>query len=244
MEFINWKDTESVRGVFSLKNPEIHAGRAIPGLNLGYNTIEDRQHTDRLRKEWLLAVGADPEKTAWGRQVHGTNVRFVADAGIFPETDGLVTKTAGLSLGIFVADCAAVLLCDEQAGIIAACHAGWRGAADGIVPKTVQLMEKHGADPSMMEAFISPCISKAHFEVGDEVAERFPETYVDRSKPKPHVELKGFVMDSLINMGINKNKISLDPGCSVADANRFYSYRREKEKSGRMMAVITLKPKG
>ncbi len=241
LDFITWKSTPRVQGVFSLKNPQWNPSAEIPGLNLGYNTIEEDSITQRNRALWLEAAGAKPEKTSWGIQIHKNHVQVVEKAGVFPNTDALVTNVPGFSLGVFVADCAAILLADKQAGVIGAVHAGWKGAVAGVLPNAVEEMRKLGAKTSKMEAFVSPCISKEKFEVGEEVAVQFPESVTDRSYQKPHIDLKKFVVDQLLDEGVPETAIKSDPGCTFSEADRFYSFRREKKKSGRMMALITLK---
>lgn len=236
-----FKDSPKVRAVFSLKNPEFNAHRPIPGLNLGYNTSEPDAITRENRRLWLRAAGADPERTSWGIQVHGTHIEEVEAPGVYPETDGLICSKPGHSIGIFVADCAAVLLCDEARGIIGAAHAGWKGAAAGIVPGILDRMIAAGARSEHIEAFISPCISEARFEVGEEVAAQFPEAFVNRSYPKPHVDLGGFIVGQLQEIGLKQAQISRAERCTMNDARRFYSFRREAGQSGRMMALITLK---
>ena len=240
-EHISWKPAAGIEAAFSLKNPRWNTDSHIPGLNLGYNTSEDDAITTRNRLEWIKSAGGRPELTSWGIQVHQDNVQLVNEPGVFPNTDALVTKRSGHSLAIFVADCAAVLLADSEAGVIGAAHAGWKGAVADIVPKTVVAMEKLGAQPSRIKAFISPCISLAKFEVGEEVADRFPEQFADRSRTKPHVDLKGFVMQQLLDAGLSTEAITLSKECTVGDPKAFYSFRREKQQSGRMMALITLK---
>ncbi len=238
---ITWKSGPRIDAVFSLKNPGYKPERPVPGLNLGYNTNDDDLVTAENRERWLLDAGADPLLTSWGIQVHGKNVRVVDKPGVYPETDALVTNRPGFSLAVFVADCAAVLLADEENGITAVAHAGWKGAAAGIVPDTVRTMQSLGAEPENIGAFISPCISLKNFEVGEEVAVQFPVKVVDRTYPKPHVDLKRFVHDELHHCGIPATAIHTEPGCTFDDASQFYSFRREREKSGRMMALITLK---
>lgn len=236
-----WKDSPKVHATFSLKNPELNPDRPIPGLNLGYNTTEPDAITTANRRRWLQAAGADPERTSWGIQVHGTHIEKADAPGVYPDTDGLICTTPGHSIGIFVADCAAVLLCDEQRGIIAAAHAGWKGAAAGIVPKIVEQMMASGAVAKHIEAFVAPCISQDSFEVGEEVAARFPEAYVSRRAPKPHVDLKGFIIHQLKEKGLPDARIARTSFCTMNDSRRFYSFRREAGQSGRMMALITLK---
>lgn len=240
-DYITWKDNSVVKGVFSLKNPAFGSDNLIKGLNVGYNTPEHKHVTDALRTSWLLAAGAIPENTATGRQVHHNHVQIVTEGGVYENTDGFVTATPGISLGIFVADCGGVLLADESNEVIGACHAGWKGAVLGIVPETVKKMATLGAKAAYITAFISPCISRQHFEVGEEVAAQFPESFVDRSFERPHVDLKGFIKQQLVDSGVPIHAITVSEGCTVADSEHFYSYRREGAHSGRMMALITLK---
>jgi YfiH family protein len=238
---ITWKNTQKVKAVFSLKNPAYGIEQTINGLNLGYNTPEEQQVTDKNRETWLTAEKFDPTRTVTGVQVHGSNVKIVNKPGRFNDTDGFVTNVPGLALGIFVADCAAILLYDAKKKVVGACHAGWKGAVSGIVPSTIEKMVALGSNPADTEAFISPCISINNFEVGEEVATRFPETFVNRSFRKPHVDLKGFIKENLIESGLPESDIEISDECTVGNENRFYSYRREGSKSGRMMGVIMLR---
>lgn len=230
--------------LFTLKNPSfMQEEAAIAGLNLGMTGEEEESVIRANRKNLFGALELDPEWVAFGNQVHSSRVRFVTQGGTYPETDGLVTTVPGLALAIQVADCAAVLLWDPEAKVIAGVHAGWRGAAGDIVPEALGEMRRQGAVPEQVKAFVSPCISQAHFEVGEEVAARFPEAFVDyESYRKPHVDLKGFIRRQLIEEGLKNDHIECHPGCTIEEKERFYSYRREREKSGRMLGVILILP--
>lgn len=240
-ELITWKDTLKIKAVFSLKNPDFGIQNEIVGLNLGYNTPEKKSVTESNKKTWLEAAGFNPELTATGIQVHGNNVQIVNKPGSYDETDGFVTNEKGLALGIFVADCAAILLYDKKKQIIGACHAGWKGAAADIMSATISKMKELGSHPIDIEVFVSPCISVKNFEVGEEVAAQFAAPFVDRTGIKPHVDLKGVIKQRLMSNGISEDKIDLSDECTFGDASRFYSYRRDGVKSGRMMGVIMLR---
>ncbi len=175
-----------------------------------------------------------------GKQVHGARVAYARNPGVIEETDGLVTDKPGLAIGVLVADCAAVLLADPVNKIIAAVHAGWRGAIQGIIPEAVRQMEKIGAEPDLMHAYISPCISKQSFEVGDEVAAQFPERYVDRSREKPHVDLQGYILQELEKAGVSRETVIREDKCTLTHPDTLHSFRRDGAESGRMMAVIYL----
>jgi YfiH family protein len=182
----------------------------------------------------------DPETMAVAVQVHGTNVRWVETTGLYPDTDGLITRTPGLTLGIKVADCAAILFSDPANGIVAAIHAGWRGAVGGIHHNAIEKMVEAGTNPQDIVAWISPCIGIRAFEVGEEVAVRFSERFVHRDGfEKPHVDLGGFLESDLISAGLNPANLTRDGRCTVEHPDVFWSYRRENESAGRMMAMIT-----
>ncbi len=239
-----FREEDRILAYFSLKNPALAAdgSGSIRGLNLGLNTGEPGKVIESNRRMFLESVGIHAERIAYADQVHGTRVQEVTEGGTYPETDGLITRVSGLALAIQVADCAAVLLADPENRVVGAVHAGWRGAAGDIVPSAIEKMKEAGAEPAGMKAFVSPCISRRHFEVGPEVAELFPDEFVDyESFAKPHISLKGFLEYQLIGCGLSEGRIEVHAGCTVADKSSYYSYRREKEKSGRMMGIISLK---
>lgn len=235
-------ENEGVKAWFTQKNADkVNVAGAIRGLNIGLNTGEDRDRVKANRAFLWKTLGLDPEWVAMGKQVHSNRVQYVSSGGLFEHTDGMVTNIPGLALAIQVADCAAVLLADAGNRVVAALHAGWRGAVGGIVPRGVALMQQYGADPKAMSAFVSPCISLKNFEVGPEVAVLFPAEYVDyESYKKPHVDLKGYIRMQLKEAGLPGKAIEIHPGCTIEGEHEFYSYRREQEASGRMFGIIQL----
>ncbi len=231
-----------VQSWFSLKNAErIHTEREIAGLNLGLNTNESAKIVQQNRETLAKEISVNPAQLAFASQVHGTEIKEIKTGGLYEGVDGFITSVPDLALCIQVADCAALLMGDPERGLIAAVHAGWRGAAGGIVPKAVKMMSDRGASPSRMEVFISPCIAVHNFEVGEEVARQFPGAFVDRENyKKPHVDLKAFLRDQLLGEGIKEQLIECDPGCTIDGDKEYYSFRREGSGSGRMMGIIKL----
>lgn len=227
-----------VSSFFTLKNAHLEDGE-IPGLNLGFNTKELSSRVESNRTKLLTELELDDIATA--KQIHGSDALYVTEGGIYENVDALVTDIKGLALGIQVADCGAVLLVDTVHKVIGVAHAGWRGAISGVVEHTISLMVKKGAIPEKIKAFISPCISLQNFEVGSEVASQFPERVVDyQSYRKPHIDLPLFIVNTLIEQGLTKDRIEVDGRCTIELSELFYSYRREQEKSGRMMGIIKL----
>lgn len=226
---------------FTLRNHQsVHPEKNIAGLNLGLNTEEAEAIILKNRDFLLNEIGVEASQIAYALQVHKTDVKKVTKGGTYPNTDGFVTREKGLALAIQVADCAAVLFGDSNNNVIGAAHAGWRGATGGIVPKTIKKMKTLGAQVNYIKVYVSPCISLENFEVGEEVAAMFPDEFIDTSGyQKPHVDLKAFIQHQLIQEGVQKGHIVIADACTIADEN-YYSYRRQQEKSGRMMGIIKM----
>lgn len=233
----------NVNGWFTKKNSGvIGKGRYVEGLNCGYNTIAPPSEVIENRVMVFNNLGLKSENVAFAKQVHGDQIGVVSSGGTYPATDALITESFGLTLAIQVADCAAVLLADPDTNIIAAVHAGWRGAVAHIIPKTIEKMGRLAtARPDRMLAYISPCISQHYFEVGEEVSAQFPRQFVDtESFVKDHADLKGFIFQQLKDAGIPEKQISADSGCTYRETHAYYSYRREGDRAGRMLALIQL----
>jgi len=219
---------------------QVNKDSEIPGLNLGENTPVDPSEIKSNLNLLLNEVGADRDNLIHGNQIHSSEVKLAEQGGYYEGFDGFVTTKSDLILGIKVADCAAVLLADPVNGVIGAAHAGWRGAIAGIVETTVKTMQSSGAEVSAIRVYLSPCISKNKFEVGEEVAVQFPEEFVDNnSYQKPHIDLKGYLKNELMNLDVIEENIRVSDGCTVSN-DHFYSHRREREKAGRMLGFIKL----
>lgn len=234
--------SDGIQAWFTLKNSEYgFEGSNIPGLNFGFNTSETKELVAANRLTLLSHLRLDPEWVAYADQVHSNRIQVVTEGGTYPSTDGLITRIPGLTLSIQVADCAAILLWDSANNVIGALHAGWRGAAGDIIPLGIEKMIGQGANPHKVKAYVSPCISLKNFEIGQEVADQFPDEFVDyKHYQKPHLDLKAFLRHQLLKAGIPGNQVEVSEKCTIGDAENFYSYRREGEKSGRMLALIQM----
>lgn len=214
------------------------SGIKVLGPDMGINTQNSPEITENNRKNLLELFNLNSNNLAFARQVHGSEILTVDKPGIYNDADGLITSTKNLTIGVLVADCAAVMIKDSNAGIIGVFHAGWRGAVAGIVPKGLSIMQSLGA--KNFDVWISPCIGVNAFEVGQEVAKQFPSEFVKSDGfVKPHVDLRGYIVHQVKNFGVKADRISSDDRCTFED-HRFYSYRRQKDASGRMMAIMCL----
>lgn len=210
-------------------------------LNLGFSAGDDERAVRENRRRLLDVLGFDEAALATVGQVHGADVATVTAPGHTDRHDGLVTDQRGLALGVLVADCGAVLLADAEAGVVGACHAGWRGAVSGIPTVTVEAMQKLGAEADRIRAYVSPCIGPDDFEVGEEVATQFDAAHVRRAEgAKPHVDLAAAITAQLVDAGLVRAHIEA-AGCSTFDTDRFFSYRAEGGTTGRMMGLVGLR---
>jgi len=146
--------------------------------------------------------------------------------------DALWSSQKGVSLGIKVADCLPVSLLDTANGVIANVHSGWRGAVARITANT---LDAAPLDPAATHAYLGPSIRSCCFEVGEEVATQFEARFLDRSRPKPHVDLVAFTIDLLHTRGITT--ISDSELCTRCDGSIFHSYRRDGPGQGRNLVL-------
>jgi YfiH family protein len=185
-------------------------------------------------------------------QIHSVEV-VVANApwaqDARPRADAMVTDRPNLLLGILTADCAPVLFADHHAAVVAAAHAGWRGAFAGVTDATIEAMEQLGARRDRIQAAVGPCIAQPSYEVDDAFRARFLNAdgenarfFVPGPAGKPHFDLEGYVVHRLIAAGVGEvEELNLD---TYADADRFFSYRRATHRGeadyGRQLSAIAI----
>lgn len=220
------------------------------GLNCGYGSTDQREivHINRARVATALDVGS--EQLTGVHQVHSAKAVITETPLQDPiQADAIVTNTPGLAISVLTADCQPVLFADKNAGVVAAAHAGWRGALDGILEATLDAMETLGATRQNIIAVIGPCISQAAYEVGPEFFETFMAEddahgrfFVNGKDDRLNFDLPGFGLFRMRNAGIGTAEWTRH--CTYADPERFYSYRRATHNReadyGRLIAAIRL----
>ena len=206
-------------------------------LNLGVHTEDDPSVIEQNLALFCSDLGISPLDLARSYQVHGDKIWVTGRAGYQSGFDAMVTVQPGVFAGVGIADCTPILLADPFTRVCAAIHAGWKGTVARIVEKTAKRMiENRGSDPANILAYIGPCISQVHFEVGDEVAAQFDEAFKTRIGSKWHVDLKAANAAQLRSLGIQQ--IEIDSVCTVKNNADFFSHRTEKGMTGRMLALI------
>lgn len=169
------------------------------------------------------------------RQIHSDVALAVQQPGCAGEGDALLTGTSGLRLSVRSADCYPILLADTKRHAVAIVHAGWRGTAAGIVVKTIaQMRAQFGTAPADIVAAIGPGIGLCCYQVGAEVACLFGLEGAGR------IDLAEANRRQLIEAGVPEPHIDVLGGCTFCDTARFHSFRREKERAGRMISYIGL----
>jgi polyphenol oxidase len=196
------------------------------------------------------ALGVTPARLYYASQVHG--VAAVSVTGNEPpqdvaerRADITLSHAAGVACAVRSADCGTLLIGDRVTGAVCAVHSGWRGTVQGAAAAGIRaLREVVGADGDLVVA-VGPLIEKCCFEVGDDVAAELAacsasgESAIDRSRDKPHVDLRAILDAQLAGAGVAA--VEHVRGCTVCDRLRFFSFRRDGKESGRLLSAIVVR---
>lgn len=203
---------------------------------------KDSQNVYRVRPleelAWLeLGFGtrhATPPAGATLHQIHSDIcVAARSRTGVLGDGDALLENTPAHLVAVKTADCVPILLADEEHRAVAAVHAGWRGTVRGIVQHALRAMQdEFGTRPAHVRAAIGPGIGKCCYEVGPEVAAEFGET------GPCHVDLVETNRRQLAESGVLESRIYVANLCTKCGVNDFHSYRRDKERAGRMLSFV------
>ncbi|SNR57083.1 peptidoglycan editing factor PgeF [Paracoccus sediminis] len=221
------------------------------GLNCGRRSTDQSEMVILNRARVATAMGISADALATVKQVHSARVVTLADGDAIAavadtEADGIVTARRGVALAVLTADCQPILLADPEAGVIGACHAGWRGALDGIIEATVDAMRALGA--SRIRAVIGPTISQRAYEVGPDFMDRFlavdpghQRFFGGGPNGRPLFDLPSFGLARLRDAGVDAE---WSGHCTYSDPDKFFSYRRATHEGeadyGRLISAIML----
>ena len=224
-------------------------------LNCGMGSDDDKALVQENRQIAAHSLGANPQKMASVYQIHSAEVITItdeADINQRPKADGLVTALPEVALSILTADCTPIIFADEAAGIIGACHAGWRGAASGIIQNTVKAMCAIGADTHHISAVIGPTIARPSYQIGQDMKDEVlslstpsslaePYFFADNEAGKFLFDLPGFTARCLSEAGITQ---IFDVGRDTySESDDYFSHRRATHHkladSGRQITLIS-----
>lgn len=201
-----------------------------PTLDFGNGQARENGWTRLLRT-------ADVPSIARCRQVHGATVCHcdgIPSPGIsvLGEADAIVSAQPGVLLSVTVADCVPVFFVDPDCRALGLAHAGWRGAAAGVVQSTLAAIRTLGASPNSLYVHLGPAICGACYEVGPEV----PAALGGLPETTRHVDLRAHIARAIVESGIDVSRITSSASCTRCDAGSFYSYRGGDR--GRRMAAF------
>ena len=213
--------------------------------NLSKNYIDNEY--DEISK--MLNCTFDKIITA--KQTHTNNVVKITKDNIndnFENVDGLITNVKNIALVTYSADCQLIFLYDKRKKIIGNIHSGWRGTASRIIKNAINIMiEDYNSDVADICAYICPSILSECYAVGKDVRDIFIdnfsdiniENYIKKQNDDYMIDLVGINVNVLMNLGIKRENIYTSDICTKCN-EEFHSYRRDREKSGRNIALIML----
>jgi YfiH family protein len=222
-------------------------------LNGGQGSADDPARVTENRRRMAAALKVADGHLVTCYQIHSAEAVIATEPWTrahAPRADAIVTATPGLALGVSIADCGPVLFADNEARIVGAAHAGWKGALTGILEATVTKMEELGAERARIVAAIGPLIRQSSYEVGPEFVSRFREAdpmnirYFAPAERSGHAlfDLPGYIRMRLDKLGIR----TIEDLCcdTYAEENYFFSFRRSVHRNepdyGRLIAAITI----
>ena len=223
------------------------------GLNCGLGSADDGARVLENRRRVSDHLRGQRNGVVTLYQEHGATALAISapvDREHLPKADAVVTSTPGLVIGVLTADCGPLLFADPEAKVVAAAHAGWRGAVGGIIESTLAEMERIGARRSRIAVALGPCISQTAYEVGDEfksaVLERDPSSEGFFSVPgatgRPHFNLPAYILNRLKKSGVSN--VVNEALCTYANESLLFSYRRTTQRAepdyGRQISAIVV----
>jgi YfiH family protein len=222
-------------------------------LNCSIGSKDATEAVLENRARAIAALGMPAQSLVTAYQVHSAKAIVVDEIWSrenAPQVDGLVTAKPGITLGILTADCTPVLFADEEAKVIGAAHAGWKGAIGGVLQKTVERMVELGARKHRIKAAVGPCIGQLSYEVGAEFPAPFLAQDPDQARyfipsirdQRYMFDLTGYVRDQLRKLGLAAVEVTGRDTC--AEEEMFFSYRRttlrQEPDYGRQISLIGL----
>ncbi len=222
ISYSNWVPTE----IFALQSKQ------PPNTKLVNVEIQRSELTENL--------GISYSQLAVPYQVHSSRVQWAERGGFYPDTDGLITDNKDVVLSLQTADCIPIFLSDSTKNIFGLVHAGWRGTVNSITKVALGMMIEKGSNPNNISIGLGASIKKCCYEVSEDVANKFESSCVKEKNGAFFVSIDQQITLHAIECGVLKENIYISKICTL-EANECCSYRRDGEKSGRMISFMGYK---
>jgi len=233
----DWPAPPGVTAFTTLRGPAGDSQPPFDRFDFGLRNGDDAEVV-RGNREMLERAVPLPSAPRWLRQVHGTAV-VIEPGNDEPQADAALTRTPGTVLAVLTADCLPVVFAADDGGEVAVAHAGWRGLAAGVLEATVGAMD---CDPSRVVAWLGPAAGPDAYEIGAEVFDAFtaPDpaaatAFVATRSGHWSVDLYALARRRLAAAGVTR--VHGGGLCTISDARRFYSHRRD-QRTGRMATIV------
>lgn len=258
LKFESFEKQSCVEHCFTTKSGGCSVGE-YESLNMGMYTEDKPENVvENYRRVSREIFCADVSQCVLSKQVHKTEIAVVSKEDVgngltksqkYEEIDGLVTDEREVVLSTVYADCTPLFFVDSEKKVVGVAHAGWRGTVGKIGSKMVETMiSRYGSDKEDIIVGIGPTIGSCCYMVREDVALQFKKAFPDCTKILEQVEEGKYRLNlweankaSVMESGVPESNIELDNHCTSCNEELFYSYRRDKGKTGRMAAMIKLK---
>lgn len=222
-------------------------------LNMGLHVPDDYENVMTNRKYLASLIHFSVDNWVSAEQVHQKHIHIVqsADKGrgavsfetSIPQVDGLISNEPGILNTAFFADCVPLFFFEPSSGYIGLAHAGWKGTVGRIAEKMVEKLREAGADLSHLRVAIGPAVSAHFYEVDEHVISCVDKNLVSfvahkNANDRYLLDLKALNKYILMQSGIHDTQIEVSDYCTFRDEETFFSHRRDRGKTGRMLGFI------
>jgi YfiH family protein len=209
------------------------------GFSLSKTTYIDDEFINNCREKLANELDILPKQIIRQHQIHSDIINVVTDLNYYEDSDAIITNQKSFCLNVSIADCIAVLIYDTKNEVIAGVHSGWRGTELNIVGKTIfKMKDEFNSKTENLVVYISPSALCENYEVGKEFCTIFPK-FVKEIEGKYSFDNRAAVIEQILSCGISKSNIEISELDTITNLE-LHSYRRDKEKAGRMSAYIMM----
>jgi hypothetical protein len=230
----HWRPQDRVPGAVLLFSTRRGGVSRAPyeSLNLGRSTDDEPAAVRENRARFLRQASTTTEALATAGQVHGARVVEVFHPGHHSDCDALVTRVPGVAIAVTTADCMSLLY--DAPGAVAVAHSGWRGTAEAMpVAALDAVCRLAGCAPDAVSVAIGPAIRGCCYEVGEDVAARFPAAAVRPTPGRPRLDLPTAAKLALDAAGVRPRRVHDTGACTCCTPDWYFSHRRDNGRTGR-----------